>query len=173
MNRLGLLIALLICGSQAWADSMQFSRELVKEDINFGKLTITKIYDGRVRGRGNLPLWAIEFSDGDQPISRIVGTSFQDYAVSPGSSVFVGISNRGYPDTAYIVIDQSGKLLRFKRHLLDMDLYCEFSMSATREWYDSESPDIRFHDIGSPQEEVISAFSVQGCGGNRVEISIW
>lgn len=172
MNRIGLLTALLISGFQARADSVHFSREQVNEDISFGDLTITKIYDGRVLDHRNLPLWAIEVRDGDQLISRIVATSFQDYAVSPKASVFVGVSNKGYPDTAYFVIDQSGKLLRLQRHLLDMDWYCEFSMSANREWYDSEKPDIRFHDNGSPQEEAVSAFSIQGCGGNRIEIGI-
>ena len=149
---------------------MYFAPELITEDISFGELTITKIYDGR--DRNTLPLWAIEIKKGKTLISRIVGAGFDDYAISPGKSVFVGISNSGYPDTAYLVIDRYGALLSFKRHLLPTDMYCQLSVSALREWYDSESPEIQFYDVGTDSFESVRSFSVQGCEANRIDFDI-
>ena len=168
--RLSLLTLLVLFSSSSGADSMYFAPELVTEDIVFGELTITKIYDGR--DRSTLPLWAIEIKKGETLISRIVGAGFDDYAISPGESVFVGISNSGYPDTAYLVIDRYGALLSFKRHLLPEDMYCQLSISALREWYDSDLPDIQFHDLGTESFESIPTFNVQGCAGNRIEFDI-
>tara|TARA_R110002096_G_scaffold219379_1_gene407664 strand:+ start:142 stop:594 length:453 start_codon:yes stop_codon:yes gene_type:complete len=149
---------------------MYFAPELITEDISFGELTITKIYDGR--DREALPLWAIEIRKGEILISRIVGAGFDDYAISQGESIFVGISNSGYPDTAYLVVDRYGALLSFKRHLLPTEMYCQLSVSALREWYDSESPDIHFRDVGNDAFESIPSFSVRGCDGGRIDFDI-
>ena len=170
MSRLVVAIVFLQMALPTWADSMAFSRELVTEDIVFGDLTVTKIYDGR--DTGSLPIWTVEVTKGDKLVSRIAGAGFENYAISPRGSVFVGISNSGYPDTAYFVIDEAGNLLLFRRHLLEMSQYCEFSMSAIRLWYDNDLPNIEFKDVGSENAEVISGFSVAGCNGERVSVSI-
>ena len=153
---------------------MVFAPELKKSEVLFGDLVITRIYDGR--NKNPLPSWVVEISKGDELLSRIVGAGFDDFAISPGESIFVGISNGGYPDTAYLAIDKDGKLLLFKRHMLDMSLYCEFSVSSVREWYNGKSPDIQFKDAtrlnNRDGPEWIFEFSVAGFGGERVTIKI-
>jgi hypothetical protein len=164
--------ALLICfvALKAMADSLVFPAVFREETIDFGKLTVTKTYDGR--DQSTRPIWAVDVTMDGELIGRIADADFDDYAISPGGSIFVGISNGGNPNTAFLVIDDSGRLLQFKRHLLEMSQYCQFSMSARREWYDGESPDIQFTTVQSRGYEIVTEFNVAGCHGNRVSIKI-
>jgi len=168
--RLAIVFFLLFGALAARADSMSFPIDLEAMDLEFGDLTVTRIYDGRDPKKG--PFWAVEIAKNGVLISRIAGAGFDDYAISAGGSILVGLSNGGYPDTAYMVIDASGRLLLFKRHLLEMSQYCEFTVSAVRKWYDGESPDIQFTDIGSEDAESITEFSVAGCGEERIYVRL-
>jgi len=168
MNTIPAIAALfLLMAGSVRADSIAFSSELIRTEYDFGDLAIAKIYDGRNLSSG--PLHTVEIWRRNELIGRFGGVSFDDLAIAPDESYFVGISNSGHPGIAYLIIDALGNVRALQRHTTRLH-YCEQSISVVRQWYDPENPDIQFETAGDGDNRRVIQISIMGCAGDRIQL---
>lgn len=168
MNRHWPALLFLAATVPSIADSWSVPRELIETVFPFGELEVTRSIDGR--GDDNRGKYWVDVTRGDELIARLAGIGFEESAVSPDGRFFAGISNSGLPHTAYFVIDRDGRLVAFRRHSFDEFHYCDFSMTVSRKWSDSESPAINFVTAGGGHERITTQIVVAGCDGREVAL---
>jgi hypothetical protein len=98
-------------------------------------------------------------------VAVLNGTGFDTLAASADESLFVGISNQGWHETAVVVFDRQGSVrLQVKHHDALFD-YCMWSVSIVRQWHGSQAADVHFENGND-----LDAVTLLDCKGNRVNL---
>ena len=120
----------------AFADSIAF--EPSTTEYTFGETRVVRVLE-RADGWG----FRIDIYRESNLLARYPDQYFEVIAASENNEFFVGISNRGLPDTAMIVFNKRGELIRLRTHNGGIE-YCRQSISLVREWFDPEDPALSF-----------------------------
>jgi hypothetical protein len=150
------------------ADTWQFPAVLEETVYTFGQNKVIKIIDARQNT--SYPDFFVKVVD---PMGDLLAlyrdVSFEDFAVSEDGQVFVGISNRGLPQTAFFALGSKGALLFESKHQFSRLHYCDESVTLIRRWYDQDNPDVRFAYSGR-DIQWLSSITLNGCGGQRLDL---
>jgi len=159
------VVLFAVLDTQLRADTWQFPKELTTDEYAFGDVKIIRSRDARRDDQ--YPDWAIHIYRAGELRALYRGVSFEVLAASDDNRVFVGISNRGLPDTAIILFDSDGNLRAIRRHTPAKFDYCQESITIVREWYDAAQPDIRFE---YDEKGEFRTISVRSCRGERLDL---
>ena len=150
------------------ADSWEFPPTLEETVVDFGANKIVKVVDARENTHYPAFIVKVLGASGDV-LAMYRGVSFEDFAISEDGQVFVGISNRGLPQTAFFALGAKGELLFESKHQFSHLKYCDESVTLVRRWYDQEHPDVRFSYTGR-DIQWLSSITVNGCDGATVDL---
>jgi len=162
MNKLLYICTLFFLSFPVLSDMRIYKQELKKDNFEFGDVKVIRIRD--TTKSAVYPEWSIEIYNKDELVASHEGLSFQDIAANKENSLFVGISNTGYPATAVIMFDGKGSLKLHRNHEENLFKYCKQSAYAFKEWYNSEEPGIKFKGVNPAKIEV------NGCDGQVVDV---
>src|SRR5687767_3875059 len=126
-------IALLLAATfptLAAADDYVLPKERTTTRHDFGDVAILEEYDGR---RAE-PRWWIAVTRNGRGVGRLDGASFDELYADPAHDVFVGVSNRGVPDTSLVVFDARGETILHWPHGPKPGAYCAQSVTLVRTW---------------------------------------
>jgi hypothetical protein len=99
-----------------------------------------------------------------KPVGEHEDIGFEQIFASPDNAYFLGVSNRGLVQPAYVIFDRNGRILKAQPHDPRKVHYFAMSVTLIRKWYDSEKPDPRFDVVDGKLKDV----SINGCDGKQV-----
>jgi len=164
-SQTSLLVCLLLACSSARADSWALTPEVKDTAFTFGDTRIVLHYDSTQNDQ--YPEHAVRIYLKDELVGQHHGIGFQKVFASPDNSYFLGLSNRGLVNPAYVVFDRHGGIHKTQPHDPKKVHYFEASKSLIRKWCDVDEPAPTFCVADGKLEDVrIRAFD-----GSR--ISLW
>jgi hypothetical protein len=150
------------------ADTWRFPAILEETAYDFGQNKVIKIVDARQNT--SYPDFLVKVvGPAGELLALYRDVSFEAFAVSEDGQVFVGISNRGLPQTAFFALGGKGALLFESKHHLSRLHYCDESVTLVRRWYDQDNPDVRFAYSGN-DNQWLSSITLNGCSGERLDL---
>ena len=141
-----------------------------KREFKFDNIKIVEIREAKAPCPN--PDYILEFYSDNKLQARYRNIGVEMFYQSPDKSLFVGLSNCGYPGTAFVVLDNRGNLLREVKHgYLDFAEYCEYSLRIMKKWVNLKNPELKFYN-----GELDNVIQVTGCNGknyNLMNQCIW
>ena len=104
---------LLAC-SLVRADSWALKPEIKDTEYVFGDTRIVLHYDST--GNDQYPEHTTRIHRKDKLLGEYDGIGFEKLFASPDNTYFLGLSNSGLVDPAYVVFDRDGKLVKMQPH---------------------------------------------------------
>jgi uncharacterized membrane protein len=169
------IILLLLLLTSAYADS--FFLVPKKEDVQFrfGDTRILLRYDNTALFR---PAWldglpipeslTLKIFKQGKLVGKYFGMGFDEIYASQDNLFFLGISNSGLCQPAYIVLDCDGNILTYQRHSPDKIKYYEKSITILRQWTAHDSQDVKFEVVGGKLRGV----SVMDTSHSRISLDL-
>ncbi|WP_374581015.1 hypothetical protein [Pseudoduganella sp.] len=167
--RAAILLILLPLSGMASADSWRYPAERTERVFDFGATRIVLVTDGTKDRK--YPDFTMQIFHGQELKAIVPHVSFEHIAGSPDGRLFVGLSNRGLPDSAMMLFDLDGAIRLHAIHDVAAFDYCEKSVTLARVWYDGENPDVKF--LPPSPERRGPGITVRDCRGktvNRVDV---
>lgn len=163
-----LCMALLLCASaSAVADMPPMQRVRNVRYQHFGDVTIEHVLDSRKDPMS--PQFTLKMFRKKRLLMELHEVAFGDVYASPGNTLFVGLSNGGWPSSAVIIFDLRGKILLLANHNTSAFDYCMKTSTMFREWYDGAHPDVTFPDVSSEPGRK-PGITLRDCHGNTVDL---
>ena len=159
-----LVFSVLACSSVR-ADKWALRPEVKDTEFTFGDTRIVLHYDSTRNSQ--YPEHATRVYLKGRLVGQHENIGFQKVFASPDNVYFLGLSNRGLVNPAYVVFDRHGKLHKIQPHHPKKIHYFEASKTLIRKWCDINGPNPTFCVVdGKLQDVRIRAFD-----GSR--ISLW
>jgi hypothetical protein len=168
-----ILLPLLL--TSAYADS--FFLVPKKEDVQFcfGDTRILLRYDNTALFR---PTWldglpipeslTLKIFKQGKIVGKYFGMGFEEIYASQDNLFFLGISNSGLCEPAYIVFDCDGNILTYQRHSPEKIKYYEKSVTILRQWTAHDSQDVKFEVV----EGKLRGVSVMDTSHSRISLDL-
>lgn len=158
-----LLVLFVLLIQCVHADEWEFKAG--KEEFKFNEVKIVQIIESETE-YSSYPDFILEFYVKGKLQAKYRNVHCDAIFQTPNKEYFVGLSNRGVPGTAYIILDRSGNLIREVRHdFFDFVEYCCCSIKINRTWVNIEKPDIKIYPTMGGQ-----VIEVAGCNGKRYNL---
>jgi hypothetical protein len=130
-----------------------------------------RIVVGAPRPPQGLPGWPVLYVGGER-ISEYPRLLAQEVYASPDRRYFLLLSNLGLSSYAAAVIDREGHIVLSTPHnanpFVGDLLYCQMSITNTREWINLKDANARFTMDGDNR---LKSVAVKGCDGNDVVVT--
>ena len=138
----------------------------IKNDTyEFGKVRILVTQDAR-KDR-HFPKYSITIYEENKFVKKIEGFGAQKILASERNECFIGISNIGFTQHAYVIFTKKGKLLFSRKHSLNSPIpYCNYSITIHREWVDLENPEAEF----TIENNILTEITILSCAGERIDL---
>jgi hypothetical protein len=98
-------------------------------------------------------------------IAHYSGLGLEKMYASPHGNLFVALSNSGLPTMAVAVFGEGGHLLLHADHSYAAFPWCERTATRSREWFDSQNPDVQFDE-----KLHIGGITLNDCRGKRMNL---
>jgi len=154
----------LLEGPVANADDWVLKPEVKESTYVFGRARIVPHCDSIQNTV--FPKYTLRVYRDSELLAEHAGIGFDRLFTAPSNDYFVGVSNSGLTNDAYVVFDYHGKLLIRQPHDSTEVNYCKMSISLVRVWYEESNPDVKFGLVGGVLREI----SINGCDGKRVSL---
>lgn len=151
--------ALLTVAPWASADSWSFPPGRSEKTFTFGDARIVLATDATADRK--YPDFILQVFKKGKLQSQVHNIWFDQVFASPDRTLFVGLSNRGFPGPAVVVFNDSGAISLLALHGIAEFDYCEKSVSIQRVWYDAEDPRVTFHSDTKVHES--AGISLRDC----------
>jgi hypothetical protein len=159
------LVCLVLMCSSARADSWALTPEVKDTEFTFGDTRIVLHYDSTRNNQ--YPEHATRIYLKNKLVGQHDNVGFQKVYASPDNVYFLGLSNRGLVNPAFVVFDRNGKIHKMQPHGPKKVHYFVVSKTLIRKWCNLDEPKPTFHVVDGKLEDVrICAFD-----GSR--ISLW
>ena len=147
-----ILLCLLL--TPAYADSFDLVPKKFDYKYTFNDTRILLHYDNTALFR---PVWldglptpedlTLKIFKKDKLVGKYFGVGFTEIYASQDNVYFLGISNLGIWEPAYIVFDSDGAVLAYQRHSSGKIKYYEKSVIALRQWTAHDNQDVKFEIV--------------------------
>ena len=158
--------SLLLLPAIGHADSWQFPPKETREEHRFGDLRIIEIVDARKNQ--HFPDFTVEVWRKKELLAKYPGAGFETLVAAPDHSLFVGLSNRGLPGTAVMILRANGALVVEAKHDIAAFAYCDESVTLVRNWYDDENPAVEFLKDEATGE--YTGIRLRACDGGQLNL---
>jgi hypothetical protein len=164
-----LLIAFcsLLVTLSASADMPSTERTRKEANYAFGDIRIKQIFDSRKDPMS--PDFIMEVRAKGRLIMHLSDVSFDDIVSSANHTLFVGLSNGGWPGSAVIVFDNRGQILLLARHGASQFDYCATTSTFMRQWYNHKDPQVKFPAFKYGTEN-IPGITIKDCYGKTIDL---
>jgi hypothetical protein len=155
----------LVC-STCSADSWALKPEEKDSEYVFGSTRVVLHYDS-TQDR-SFPKYRLSIYADEKLVGQHEGVGFEQLFASPDNTYFLGVSNRGLIQHAYVVFDHKGRILKKQPHDLREVHYFSMSKTLIRKWCHAEKPDPRFTVVGKE----LKGIRISACDGSRIALMI-
>jgi hypothetical protein len=124
------------------ADSWMLPPEVKETNYVFGSTEIILHYDSM--GEPLYPKYTLTIKNKGKTASTHPDIGFQQLFASPDNAYFLGVSNSGLMEDAYVIFNAKGKIIKRQRHDPSKVSYQTMSISLVRRWYDAGNPGVKF-----------------------------
>jgi len=159
-----LIVLLCFLPLTVCADNWSFPAEVTREVTRFGEVRLILIMNSLKNQV--YPDYELLIENKDMIITNLVNVGYQDVFASPENRYFLGVSNIGIPDTAYIIFDAGGNVIKHIKHHVSGLAYSKQTVTLIREWYDKKNPNVVF-TITKGQ---LIAIHINNSSGERIEL---
>ncbi|MYM21075.1 hypothetical protein GTP46_00225 [Duganella sp. FT135W] len=164
----GLVIIIgLVSSVEAYADMPPMERKKTEQTFRFGAIKIVQSFNS-IRDPKS-PEFKVRVFKGDKLLLQLSDAFCGNFFAAPNQLLFVGLSNTGWPGTAVIVFDDSGRILLLADHNAAQFDYCEETPTLLKQWYDDKNPEVQFH-LPNAGKEIKPSISVRDCRGGTVDL---
>jgi hypothetical protein len=157
----------LLFSAQAHADMPSMKRTKTEQTTPFGDIKIKQSFNSTRDPMS--PEFKLQLYNKGKLLLQLNDAAFDAFYAAPGGEAFVGLSNGGWPDTAVIIFDRSGRILLLARHSLARFRYCRETSTFLREWYDAKDPQVRFPQYQAGQDRP-PGITIRDCRGQTVDL---
>ncbi len=171
------LIAISIFASlyEARADKWSLFPGLKKKEYTFGELNCLLVEDGKEGGLMVYPIWEFTCSRGGKLLFKKERYGADVISATKDGAFIVGISNSGFTEFDYWIIDHTGRVIAEKKHKVNHSEaeqlkpphYCEMSKSIFMKWFDEKKPNVQF----KIKDQKLTDVEVTACNGKRLSLS--
>lgn len=158
--------ALVAAGAVADMPSTQRIRN--ERIVAYGDTTITQIFDSTLDPMG--PDFILKVTYKGELKLLMNQVQFQNIYASPDHSLFLGLSNSGWPGSAVIIFNREGTVLFQADHGTTAFEYCAQTSTMLKQWYDDEKPEVRFPDWRQKYSGEVPGITLKNCSGNTVDL---
>lgn len=159
---LGMVYASPVC-----ADMPSMERTKREYTQTFGDIKIRQSFNSMKDPMA--PDFIVQVYKKGQLLLQLSDASFDTFVASPNKEIFVGLSNSGWPGTAAIILDRSGRILLLARHGSSIFDYCRQTSTFMKEWFDPNDPHVRFPAF-SLREKKAAGITLKNCHGETVDL---
>ncbi len=153
------------------SDTWKFEKEIKTEVFYFEEIKITRVID--TMDENSKPKHKLYFEINGVEEAIFKNLTFDRIVTFDNGNYFLGVSNTGFSQFAYFMLDKRGNLLRAVNHSKEI-IYCEESVTIVREWVDSKDIDIRevygTYDNDYNSGTFLDSVTIKSCSGDRIEI---
>ncbi len=120
-----MIVATLSIVPDAYADSWYFEPKRTSDVHEFGDVKIELVCDARKNSRW--PLFELMIYKNDELQAKYRNVAFDQIFASDDNEFFLGVSNSGVPETAFVIFGSNGRLLReVKQTFLMVNIQSQF-----------------------------------------------
>ena len=160
------LVWLMLTCSSAQADNWALTPEVKDTEFTFGDTRIVLHYDSTRDDQYPEHTTSIHLKN--KLVGKHDGVGFQKVFASPDNVYFLGLSNRGLVNPAFVVFDRNCKIHKIQPHDPKKVHYFVASKTLIRKWSDVDEPNPTFHVVNGKLQDVrIRAFN-----GSRISLLI-
>jgi hypothetical protein len=167
LTRILILASLLSAPPFALADSWNFPATRSERTFSFDDTRVVLTTDGTADRKW--PDFIFQVFRKDQLQSQVHNVGFDQVFASADRKWFVGLSNRGIPNTAIVVFNDQGAITLLVPHGLAEFDYCEKSVTFERRWYDQDDPQVKFNV--ETKVPGAAGITLRDCRGRTVDIA--
>lgn len=163
-------LALLAGGAiavPALADMPSMERVKRHQTFTFGDIRIKQTFDALQDPMS--PDFMVQVYKKGALMLQLKEASFSTFHASPANSLFVGLSNGGWPGTAVIIFNREGRILLLADHDVAKFDYCMTTSTFMREWYDAARPQVRF-PVRARNEGKAAGITLRNCRGDTIDL---
>ena len=160
------LAVLAAACSSVRADSWVLKPEIKDTEYVFGDTRIVLHYDSTKDK--SYPKYKLSVYLESKRVGEHEDVGFEQVFASPDNAFFLGVSNRGLIEDAYVIFDRDGQILKKQPHDGKAVHYFQMSITLIRNWYDKDDPDPRFIVVDGKLKDV----RVNACDGASVSLLI-
>jgi len=154
----------LLAVSSVKADEWALKPEVKELTFLFGRARIVLHYDSTQNIA--YPKYTLKIYEDAELLTQHEGIGFERLFASSGNDYFLGVSNSGLINDAFVVFDRRGKVISREPHDSRDIYYCTMSISLVRMWYDESNPGVEFNVVDGRLVEV----SIKACDGKRLSL---
>lgn len=165
--RFFVVLCCLLISFNAVADMPSTERTRAQRDFVYGDTKIQLVFDSRKDPMA--PDFTMTVHTKGRLVMQLSEVAFDHILSSPDHTLFVGLSNGGWPGSAVIVFDDRGQILLLARHGSAQFDYCATTSTFLREWYDYKDPQLKFPKY-RPTSGEIPGITLKDCHGKTVDL---
>ena len=163
---LALLSGCAIAGP-ASADMPSMQRVKQEQTYAFGDIRIKQTFNSMTDPMS--PDFMVQVYKKDELLLQLKDAAYTTFHASPGNSVFVGLSNGGWPGTAVIIFNRDGKILLLADHNRTTFDYCMSTATLLRQWYDPTKVQLKFPRYGR-YTGAAPGITMRNCRGETIDL---
>jgi hypothetical protein len=156
-----------LLAAYAYADVPHNERIKREREFRFGDVLIRQTFNSMRDPMS--PVFTLQVYDGKDLVLQLREAAFDSFHQSPDGKAFVGLSNSGWPGTAAIIFDRSGRLLLLAEHNRISLHYCQETSTFTKVWYDDLNPKVEF-PVFSGNVRERRGITLRDCQGKTVDL---
>ena len=165
--RRAVAVCSLLFSAQALADMPSMKRTKSERTTAFGDIRIKQSFNSMQDPMS--PEFKLQVYHKGKLLLQLNDAAFDAFYAAPGGGAFVGLSNSGWPGTAVIIFDRSGRILLQARHGQAKFRYCSETSTFLKEWYDAKDPQVRFPQYQAGQNRP-PGITIRDCNGRTVDL---
>ena len=157
----------VLFSAQALADMPSMKRTKSEQTTAFGDIRIKQSFNSMQDPMS--PEFKLQIYNKGKLLLQLSDAAFDAFYAAPGEEAFVGLSNGGWPGTAVIIFDRTGRILLLARHGMAKFRYCSETSTFLKEWYDAKNPQVRFPQY-QPGQDRPPGITIRDCHGQTVDL---
>ncbi|MGV7207242.1 hypothetical protein ACLB1G_05250 [Oxalobacteraceae bacterium A2-2] len=158
-------ILLFLCMASAHADTLPMERTRSEKTFTFGDVIITQTHDSMKDPQN--PRFTVRVFNKKELVLQLSDAAYDAFFASANGQGFVGLSNGGWPGTAVILFDKSGRILLQAEHQYARFGYCWETSTFMKVWYDAKDPQVRFPEWLPGSE---AGITLRDCHGKTIDL---
>jgi len=161
-----LFLCIVLTCSPTWADKWALKPEVKDTEFPFGDTRIVLHYDSTKDQR--YPKYKLSVYRDGKLMAEHEDVGFTQIFAPPDNAFFLGVSNDGLIQDAYVIFDRDGRIIRQQPHDTKKVDYFEMSVTLVRKWYDRDDPNPRFTVVDGKLKDV----RINACDGASVSLLV-